>query len=243
MSCLAALHLVVAKILPWCKLPYAQQKRMIEVLLLAGDIADPQHPFRFHQVVSSLRRTVTPVNPVEASTQPQPSNPAEQASACWHTAQKPSKPSGFSQTPLGPTADAQPGQEQSSHAGTRFAQSATDCLTADTADQPDFTADNLHNQASDPPVQTGNAGQDVNRRGGTNFQGTGSDAEVLQHSTMSRGGPVPGSQVSGLTPLDIFCSADCTRRVASYKCPAHPHMLTGSNAVHGTDCTQCILVC
>lgn len=160
----------------------------------AGDIADPQHPFRFHQVVSSLRRTVKPVNPVQASTQPQPNNPAEQASACWHTAQKSNTPSGFNQTPLGPTADAQPGQEQSSHAGTRFAQSATDRLTADTADQPDFTADNLHNQASDPPVQTGYAGQDVNRRGGTDFQGTGSDAEVLQHSTMSRGGPVPGSQ-------------------------------------------------
>lgn len=39
-----------------------------------GDIADPRHPFRFHNVVSSLRRSVTPVEP-----QPSPSSPPHES--------------------------------------------------------------------------------------------------------------------------------------------------------------------
>ena len=198
--------------------------RLRSCCCFSGDIADPQHPFRFHQVVSSLRRTVTPVDPAQPSTQSQPSSPAGQASAHWHTARNPSSPSSSNQPPSGPTEDAHP-REQSSHAGTHFAQSASDRLTAKAADQPASTADSLHNQASDAPVQTGDAGQNISGNGGGNSQETGFDAEVLRHSTMSRGGPVPGAQVSGLTPLNPF------------------GLLTAPNAVLISNSPKCIAVC
>ena len=54
------------------KLPFtaANSLHVTNVMQSAGDIANPRHPFRFHQVVSSLRRSVTPVEP-----QPDPSQP------------------------------------------------------------------------------------------------------------------------------------------------------------------------
>ena len=54
------------------KLPFtaANSLHVTNLMNSAGDIANPRHPFRFHQVVSSLRRSVTPVEP-----QPDPSQP------------------------------------------------------------------------------------------------------------------------------------------------------------------------
>ncbi|DBA77543.1 TPA: hypothetical protein ACH3X1_009355 [Trebouxia sp. C0004] len=53
----------------------------------SGDIADPKHPFRFNQVVSSLRRSVTPVDPNPGPQQADPPFLQSQSSTADEQAQ------------------------------------------------------------------------------------------------------------------------------------------------------------
>ena len=191
-----------------------------------GDIADPYHPFRFHQVVSSLRRSVELVDPAQTSTQPQPSSTAERASSHQHTTHGASTSSSTgdarasshehiapesstlssAKNPQSSSTDNAGVEPGTSPADMHLTQSPPDPLAATAAHWRSSTADTWHSKADElegrsrQSVETGDSGQIVSKSGGNGSgRAASADDAVLQQSTISRGGPVPGAQVRRLT--------------------------------------------